>query len=60
MFCFDLNNNDSDGDIQPIQPQVLFLIGQEIMCEALKLKKREKDRELELLSKVSGGDVTIP
>jgi tetratricopeptide (TPR) repeat protein len=53
LFCYRyaIKINAKDLVAKKRIGDVLFLIGQEILCKALTLRKRDKDRELEMISR---------
>lgn len=53
LFCYRyaIKINAKDIVAKKMMGDVLFLIGQEILCKALTLRKRDKDRELEMISR---------
>lgn len=53
LFClrYAIKINPKDTEAKKKIGEVLFLIGQEILCQALKLRSREKARELDMVSK---------
>lgn len=53
LFCYRyaIKINSKDLVARKKIGEVLFLIGQEILCKALTLKKRDKEREFEMVSK---------
>lgn len=53
LFCYRyaIKINAKDLVAKKRIGDVLFLIGQEILCKALTLRKKDKDRELEMISR---------